>query len=124
MANLLRMKKVTARVNEREYPFVVQVAVPDGGFECTLEAINAWHCYSRSRQRRGQRYRRGEQEFWSWCFDGLEIAKSFRHRFGGEIMPVTVRRRSESRRDPALQTSPADGGGRMAPGPDGAAKQT
>ncbi len=123
MANLLRMKKVTARVNEREYPFVVQVAVPDGGFECTLEAINAWHGYSRSRQRRGQRYRRGEQEFWSWCFDGLEIAKSFRHRFGGEIMPVTVRRRSESR-DPALQPSPANGAGCVVPGRKGAAEQT
>ena len=123
MANLLRMKKVTARVNERDYPFVVQVAVPDGGFECTLEAINAWHGYSRSRQRRGQRYRRGEQEFWSWCFDGLEIAKSFRHRFGGEIMPVTVRRRSDSR-DPALQASAPDGAGCVVPGQKSAAEQT
>jgi hypothetical protein len=124
MANLLRMKKVTARVNEREYPFVVQVAVPDGGFECTLEAINAWHGYSRSKQRRGQRYRVGEQEFWSWCFDGLEIAKSFRHRFGGEIMPVKVRRGSASFRDPALQISPAGDAGRVVLGRKGTAKQT
>jgi len=103
MANLLRMKKVTARVNERDFPFVVQIAVPDGGFECTLDAINAWHCYSKNKQRRGQRHHVGEREFWRWCFEGLEIAKTFRQRFGGEIVPVTVRRRTESQRDPALQ---------------------
>lgn len=122
MANLLRMKKVTARVNEREFPFVVQVAVPDGGFEFTLDAINAWHCYSRSKQRRGQRYRVGEREYWSWCFDGLEIAKSFRHRFGGEIMPVTIRRRSAGFRDPASQISPAADAGRMVSGRKDAVK--
>ena len=118
MANLFRMKKVTARVNERNYPFVVHVAVPDGGFECTLDAINAWHCYSGSKQRRGQRHRMGDQEFWSWCFDGLEIAKAFRHRFGGEIVPVTVRRRSYS----VSKIPPAAEVGRMATGPKEAAK--
>ncbi|MGA7790289.1 MAG: hypothetical protein WCA56_19240 [Xanthobacteraceae bacterium] len=111
MANLLRMKKVTARVNEREFPFVVQIAVPDGGFECTLDAINAWHCYSKNKQRRGPRHRDGEQEFWRWCFDGLEIAKSFRQRFGGEIMPVTLRQRHELPRTPAPRVVGPEPGG-------------
>ena len=97
MANLLRLKKVTARVNERDFPFIVQVAVPDGGFECTLDAINAWHCYSKNRQRRGQRHRVDQQEYWRWCFEGLEVAKSFRLRFGGELMPLAVRRAETQR---------------------------
>jgi hypothetical protein len=86
-----RPKITTARNEQRKFPFVVQVVVPDGGFGCTLDAINAWHRYSKNTQRRGPPSQLGEREFWSWCFEGLEIAKSFRHRFGGEIVPVTIR---------------------------------
>jgi hypothetical protein len=113
MANFLRTRKRKLRVNERDFPFVVQIAVPDGGFGCMLDAVNAWHRYSNSRQRRGPRQIAGEQEVWSWCFDGLEIAKSFRQRFGGEIVPATIRRRTERRRDGAPQKPAAStfGGG-------------
>jgi hypothetical protein len=98
MVSPVRMKKA-ARDSQGEFPFVVQIAVPDGGFGCTLDAINAWHCYSKNPQRRGGPQRLGEREFWTWCFEGLEIAKSFRHRFGGEIVPVTIQRRPERQRD-------------------------
>jgi len=111
MANLLRLKKIKARSNEAAFPFVVQIAVPDGGFGGTLDAINAWHCYSKYRQRRGQRQHVGIQEYWSWCFEGLEIAKQFRQRFGGEIMPVTIRPRPERRRDGTPPFAPAVGFG-------------
>lgn len=106
MANLLRLKKIKARSNEAAFPFVVQIAVPDGGFGCTLDAINAWHCYGKNRQRRGQRQRIGMQDYWSWCFEGLEIAKEFRQRFGGEILPVTIRRRPERASDAASEPAP------------------
>jgi hypothetical protein len=58
MANFLRMKKVAAHANELEFPFVVQIVVPDGGFDWTFNAINAWHHYSRHPQRRGRIARR------------------------------------------------------------------
>ena len=108
MPSPVRMKKTTARarpvrVRPGEFLFVVQIAAPDGGFGCTLDAINAWHYYSNNTQRRGRPHRLGEREFWSWCFEGLEIAKSFRHRFGGEIVPVTLQRTLERRRDRASQ---------------------
>ncbi len=99
MANFPQNNKTTARRNERGFPFVIQIAVPDGGFGCTLDAIDAWHCYNRNGQPPGRRQYRGEQEFCSWCFEGLESAKAFRQRFGGEIMPVTIRRRVQRRRD-------------------------
>ena len=107
MANLLRLKKIKARSNETAFPFVVQIAVPDGGFGCTLDAINAWHCYGKNRQRRGQRQRVGVQEYWTWCFEGLEIAKQFRQRFGGEILPVTLRARPPRRGEPATPALPS-----------------
>jgi hypothetical protein len=103
MPSPVRMKKTTARVRQGEPQFVVQVAVPDGGFGCTLDAVNAWHRYSNNTQRRGRPQRLGKREFWSWCFEGLEIAKSFRHRFGGQIVPVTIRPLPERRRDLASQ---------------------
>lgn len=92
------MRNVTVRVNDRDFPFVVQIAVPDGGFECALGAVHTWHRYGGKPQRGGQRYHAGgEQEFWSWCFEGLEIAKAVRHRFGGEILPVAIRSRTKRR---------------------------
>jgi hypothetical protein len=90
-----RLKTTTARASRSEPPFVVQLVVPDGGFGCTLDAINAWHRYSKNIQRRGPPQQLGERLFWNWCFEGLEIAKSFRHRFGGEIVPMTIRSRSD-----------------------------
>jgi hypothetical protein len=83
--------KTYARVNERKFPFVVQIAVPDGGFGCTLDAINAWHFYSKNWQRLGRRLEMGEQQFWRWCFEKHEIAELFRQRFGGEMVPLVVR---------------------------------
>ena len=83
--------KTYARVNERKFPFVVQIAVPDGGFGCTLDAINAWHFYSKNGQRFGQRQDVGEQQFWRWCFATREVAELFKLRFGGEMVPLVVR---------------------------------
>jgi len=104
MPGPMQMKKTAALVRQGEFPFVVQIAVPDGGFGCTLETVNAWHRYSNNTQRRGRPQRLVEQEFWSWGFEGLEIAKSFRHRFGGQIIPLTIQRLPARRRDPASQT--------------------
>jgi hypothetical protein len=101
MANLYRKRKVTDRANERHFPFVVQISVPDGGFASTLDAINAWHCYSKTVQRHGMRQHIGDQELRRWCFESLEIAKAFRLRFGGEIVLMTGERRRESHNIPS-----------------------
>jgi hypothetical protein len=85
-------RKTKAPLGQNEFLFVVQVAAPDGGFGCDPDAGD--RCGSRSR-------RQSDWEFKSWCFEGLEMAKSLRHRFGGEIVPVTIRRLPERRRNPA-----------------------
>jgi hypothetical protein len=92
MGNLSRKKKVAAHVNERNFPFVVQIAVPDDGFGSKLDAINAWHRYSKSKQRRGRPQFLGKKKFWRWCFTSLEIAEKFRQRFGGEIVLEAIKR--------------------------------
>ncbi len=107
MADLLRMREMRVRVSERDFPFVVQITVPDGGFECTLGAVNAWRHCNGATQRRRPHYHAGEHEFWGWCFDGLEIAKAVRQRFGGEILPVAVRVRADRRPDRVSQVPDA-----------------
>jgi hypothetical protein len=111
MGNLFRKKKIASRINERNFPFVVQVPVPDVGFGPTLDAINAWHCYSKHRQRRGHRQHLGEQHFWRWCFESVEVAERFQRRFGGEIVHLVIEPRAARRRDPALQIERADNPG-------------
>lgn len=95
------VRKTKAPLGQNEFLFVAQIAAPDGGFGCNLDAGDARH----SAQRRSRR--QGEWEFRSWCFEGLEIAKSFRHRFGGEIVPGSIRRLPERRRNPLSQVPTA-----------------
>jgi hypothetical protein len=100
MGNLSRKRNLAAYVNERNFPFVVQIAVPDDGFGLKLDAINAWHRYSNNKQRRGRPQPLGERKFWRWCFKDFETADKFRTRFGGEVIsgpPQRVDRRSPDR---------------------------
>ena len=85
-----------ARSNERRFPFVVQIAVPKGGFGRALDTINAWHRYSIVQQRSGQRLHIDGQEFWRWCFNDLKTAEFFRQRFGGELLLMMKPRSSVS----------------------------
>lgn len=108
MANMSRQKQLPPRFNERHFPFVVQIAVPDGGFGCRLDAINAWHFYSRNRQRQARPQTSGEQQFWRWCFENWEVAETFRQRFGGEMVPMVMRQRARRPRDAASPTGGVD----------------
>ena len=84
-----------ARSNERRFPFVVQIAVPKGGFGRGADTINSWHRYSVVQQRSGQRLHIDGQEFWRWCFNDLETAE-VRQRFGGELLLMMKPRSSDS----------------------------
>lgn len=68
-----RRRKTAVRVGLRRCPFVVQILMPEGGFGLRLDAINAWHLYSK------------------WCFESLAIAEKFSERFGGEIVAAVVK---------------------------------
>jgi hypothetical protein len=102
-----RKTQLSPHGNERKFPFVVQIAVPDGGFGCTLDAINAWHFYSKHGQRLGRRQEIGEQQFWRWCFAQREIAEHFSRRFGGEMVPLVVRQCATRRLRSATESSGA-----------------
>jgi hypothetical protein len=110
MGNLSRKRNIAAYVNERNFPFVVQIAVPDDGFGLRLDAINAWHRYSKNKQRRGRPQSLGEKKFWRWCFKEFESADKFRQRFGGEVVSGPVRRvdRQSPKRASGVETLSRD----------------
>jgi hypothetical protein len=110
MGNLSRKRNIAAYVNERNFPFVVQIAVPDDGFGSRLDAINAWHRYSKNKQRRGRPQSLGEKKFWRWCFKEFESADKFRQRFGGEVVSGPVRRvdRQSPKRASGVETLSRD----------------
>jgi len=88
-----RKGEVTARMNERALPHVVDLAQPEGGFGSTLEAIDAFHREHSITLRRGRRQRRNDQEFARWCFITPELADDFHARFGGERIDLAPRKR-------------------------------
>jgi hypothetical protein len=105
------MNKTAASGKRGDFLFVVHVAAPDGGFGRGLDAVNGWH----NTQHRSRPQSLAGREFCSWCLEGLEIAKSLRHRFGGQIVPVTVQPLSPRRRDAAPPISAAAKSGQEKP---------
>jgi hypothetical protein len=91
MANSAQIKERAAGGKRGEFLFIVHAVAPDGGFGHGPDAVNPLHRRGSDIQRRWQPERLAGWEFCSWCQEGLEIAKSLRHRFGGQIVPVTVR---------------------------------
>ena len=86
-----RRRKTTVRVGLRRCPFVVQILMPEGGFGLRLDAINAWHLYTKNKQRRARPHQVGQQKFGRWCFESLEAAEKFNERFGGEIVTMVAK---------------------------------
>ncbi len=79
-----RKGETTGRMNERNYPNMVELPVPFGGFRDTSFAIDAFHRergleskYGRGRNDEGQWYVR-------YCFADPTVADAFRDLFGGE----------------------------------------
>jgi hypothetical protein len=65
--------------------------MPEGGFGLRLDAINAWHLYTKNKQRRARPHQVGQQKFGRWCFESFETAEKFSERFGGEILTIVAK---------------------------------
>jgi hypothetical protein len=72
-----RKYEITARMNERDYPHIVEFALPPGGFRARSDDMLAF------RRKRGIQIRRG-QFYVRYCFGDPAHADEFRDRFGDE----------------------------------------
>ena len=78
-----RKGETTGRMNERNYPHIVELPVPFGGFRETGFAIVAFH-RSAELQRVWSRPQDEGQWYARYCFADPTVADAFRNQFGGE----------------------------------------
>lgn len=83
-----RKGEITAAMNERDAPYIVELAVPEGGFGHALLAMYDFHRLRGIESREGRRQRRDEQEYVRWCFASVFDAYEFTQQFGGTLIPA------------------------------------
>jgi hypothetical protein len=79
-----RKREIIGLRNERDFPHLVELALPPEGFRGVLLEIDAFHRERRIPVRRGRNRREVKQVYIRFCFPDAAIADAFRNRFGGE----------------------------------------
>jgi hypothetical protein len=84
------MAQPRALINERRYPYIVELAVPDTGLEIESNGrIVGFHKSLRIQPRHGRRIMREDQTYSRWCFYDLTTARAFVEQFGGAFYKAT-----------------------------------
>jgi hypothetical protein len=78
-----RKREIVGLTNERDFPHLVELALPPGGFRSVFLEFDAFHRERRIPLRRG-RSCEAEQLYIRFCFPDPATADAFRNRFGGE----------------------------------------
>ena len=87
MTRHIRRKSEFVRLtNERDFPHLVELALPPEGFRSVLLEIDAFHRERRIPVRRGRSRHEVKQVYIRFCFRETATADAFRNRFGGECL--------------------------------------
>ena len=79
-----RKGEITGHMNERDFPHLVELALPPGGFRSRSDEMQAFQREHGIQIRRGRGWTEAEQFFVHFCFPSAAHADAFRERFGGE----------------------------------------
>jgi hypothetical protein len=72
-----------AVTNEKEYPYIVELAVSADKLEVQLSrTMMDFHSSRKIQARHGRR----TQIYYRWCFCDLATARAFMEQFGGEVL--------------------------------------
>jgi len=89
-----RKREIVGLMNERDFPHLVELALPPGPFRSVILEIDAFHREQRIPVRRGRSRHDAKQSHIRFCFPDTATADAFRNRFGGELLdPRTGRPR-------------------------------
>jgi hypothetical protein len=88
-----RRGEITGRMNERDFPHIVELPVPRGGFRDISFSIDAFHQERGVEIKRGQGSYEGGQFYVRYCFADPVVADAFRAQFGGERLIAARRQR-------------------------------
>ena len=83
----------SAQTIARDFPYVVEIAMPDGGLGKRLDAMHEFHARRGIRARNGPHRRHNDRDFISWCFADTVTAETFAAEFSGKLVPQKSRRR-------------------------------
>jgi hypothetical protein len=87
MIRMIRRKSEIVRLtNERDFPHLVELALPPEGFRSVFLEIDAFYRERRIPVRRGQSRHEVKQVYIRFCFPDAATADAFRNRFGGECL--------------------------------------
>ena len=85
-----RKREIVGLTNERDFPHLVELALPPGGFRSVFLEFDAFHRQRRIPVRRGRSRHEAEQSYIRFCFPDAATADAFRDRFGGECLTYTA----------------------------------
>jgi hypothetical protein len=84
---MIRRKSEMVRLtNERDFPHLVELALPPEGFRDVFLPIDTFHRERRIPVRRGRSRHEVKQFYIRFCFPDAATADAFRNRFGGECL--------------------------------------
>jgi hypothetical protein len=79
--------RTSAQAIEKDFPHIVQMIVPRGGFGKKLDDMYEWHWAKDTEAMRGNGWRDDSGRFYvRWCFANLITAQDFARKFGGSIV--------------------------------------
>ena len=78
-----RKREIVGLTNERDFPHLVELALPAGGSRRVFLEFDAFHRERRIPVRRGRSRHEAEQLYIRFCFPDTATADAFRNRFGG-----------------------------------------
>jgi hypothetical protein len=81
-----RKREITGLANEQDFPHLVELTFPPGGFRSVFLEIDAFHRERRIPVRRGRNRHEVEKFHIRFCFPDTATADAFRNRFGGEYL--------------------------------------
>ena len=81
-----RKREIIGLRNERDFPYLVELALPPGGFRSVFLEIDAFHRERRIPVRRGRSRHEVKPFYIRFCFPDTATADAFRNRFGGECL--------------------------------------
>ena len=81
-----RKREIVGLRNERDFPYLVELALPPGGFRSVFLEFDAFHRERRIPVRRGRSRHEVKQVYIRFCFRETATADAFRNRFGGECL--------------------------------------
>jgi hypothetical protein len=107
-----RKREIVGLTNERDFPHLVELALPPGGFRIVFLEIDAFHRDRRIPVRRGRSRQETEQSYIRFCFPDPAAADAFRNRFDGECltyMPEKPERANRRKERPPLGNQATSG---------------